>query len=174
MKPFLLLALAFLLGGCTVVGVREPVGTPVSEVEAEKLAGRWLGPDRMSITVVSSEGVLVASWQEDDKPKQARFTVTQVAKDILVGWGQVDNSPFVTPVRLIPGEKSFVLLRPDEKEIKALIAAGALRSAPEGSNTNLFIEPAGVLAAMAGKNFWDLSWAVPLLKDGDKPAPAAP
>jgi hypothetical protein len=168
--PLLLLTLALFGGGCTVVGVRGPVGTPVAGDKAEELLGRWLGPEKMSITVTKSDGVLVATWQEDGRTKEGKFTVTEVPGDIVVCWGQLDEPPFVTPVRLVSGAKSFVLLRPDEKQIKALIAAGTLQAAPESTNSNVFVEPAGVLAALQGKDFWDLSWAVPLLKDDDPPA----
>jgi hypothetical protein len=181
MKRILISLVCLLLVGCTAVAVREPVGSDLDEDTVRWLVGRWLGAKGVEVTIKDIPGSkrLLARYSEDGEDKEVRFVPTRLSEDCVVLWGEVEGVGFVSPVRAVPGfravlgEESVALLIPDLEAIKVMVQQGTLRRAPEEADFLYVVEAEGLEGLLVGKEFWDLTVVVPLLKKQEEGEPGA-
>ena len=158
----------FALVGCTVVGVRGPVGESLTEEEASKFVGDWGGEDggRLKITLEADSSALLLTTFTDEgkKDEEMKLLATGLDDDSVIIWGAMDEAGFVTPLKAVGSDGAIVLFPPDLEEVKRLAAEGTLKPVPTDARGSYLVEPDGIEAQLKTKTFWSLDDALPLIK----------
>ncbi len=164
-----LLPLLVALCACTPIVTRQPVGPALPVEEQHKLIGQWrTGNGRTVDVIAASDGGLEARWEEDDgTPERGRLFATSIGGRVPILWYELEPERLI-PIRMIAlDDDAATLLGPDEEAIKAMLAAGEIVGAQDGRF--LLLDEAGLESLLAGKRFWSLDAAWPMIRQTAAP-----
>jgi uncharacterized protein YceK len=151
-RCWLLLLVTALIGGCSTVSSKAPVGNPASADDAKKLAGIWMTADGAPFWVQHLDGneVRVASldWNKDESRfelEEARAFLTLDDERHFINLAELDadeESPGYSFARVTGfDERSIVLLFPRvdafTKAVEEGVLQGAIKQQPSGRTVEL-------------------------------------
>jgi hypothetical protein len=147
-----LLLIAVLIGGCSTVSSKAPVGDPALADDAKKLAGIWMTADGAPFWVQHIDGneVRIASvdWNKDESRfelEEARAFLTQDDDRQFINLADLDadeESPGYSFARVTGlDDRSIVLLFPRvdafAKAVEEGVLKGAIKQQPNGKTVQL-------------------------------------
>ncbi|HUR58407.1 MAG TPA: hypothetical protein VM029_11895 [Opitutaceae bacterium] len=170
----LVIALAFVVGGCSAVYVRTPVGETAHVLQPNEWAGTWLTPDGKALVVSvpdPGKGVLqivgLEGNEHDLQVKKYTIAVTESA-----GWlfanvrddARPDASRHIWG-RLKRDEDMVIIWPPDVRAFKALVRDGKVKGKElDSGDVELeFIAPETMLAFATGELGVPFGWDTPFI-----------
>jgi hypothetical protein len=170
-----LLAAALLLGGCTRVAFRSPVGKPVAAADEDELKGEWLGGKGVVYTVDrdAASGRLRVSYVSGGKTETRLLVLTSLSSTLNLVWEKEDDLSAYVPLRMAGGDDAMALLYPDEAAVKKLVAEGKLTAAFNDKEKAWVVAEGDWSAVLERADFWKLDTSLPLVRPPPTKTPAA-
>lgn len=166
MKTIVSLLLITLMTGCVRIGFERPVGTPVGQEELKKYEGEWLNSEGSpgSIALGDAPSQVKVTERKESGDEVSVYNVTEI-DGVLYAWTKPDDLDAYLPGRVISSDPGYVVvLIPDEKEVKALVAAGKAKGRYLKDKDAWILSPEGMEEVLSGKEFWTLETALSLIR----------